>query len=113
MNGRNQFRLQNLIIIMAVFCVMKSLAETDLELPPEKPAVFKTKSDLIKYIKKMNEYYAIAGRARFGRRSFQIDEDENDDDGNSYGRKNFNVDEDNALNALLLQRLFKHRNSID
>ena len=111
MNGRIHFRLQNLIIIMVIFCVMKSLA--DPSLPPEKPTVFKTKSDLINYIKKVNEHYAIAGRARFGRRSFQIDEDETDVDGNSHGRKNFNVDEDNELNALLLQRLFKHRNSID
>jgi hypothetical protein len=36
---------------------------------PDRPLTFKNKQDLMKYIKKVNEYYAIAGRPRFGKRS--------------------------------------------
>jgi hypothetical protein len=35
----------------------------------DRPLTFKTKQDLLKYIKKVNEHYAIAGRPRFGKRS--------------------------------------------
>ena len=44
---------------------------------PEKPLIFKTKQDLLNYIKKVNEYYAIAGRPRFGKRGYGFSEELN------------------------------------
>ncbi|CAF1008548.1 unnamed protein product [Brachionus calyciflorus] len=41
---------------------------------PERPAVFKSKKELIEYIKRVNEYYGKAGRARFGKRSKNYNE---------------------------------------
>lgn len=43
--------------------------QQDLPEKPERPLVFKSKQELLNYIKKVNEYYAIVGRPRFGKRS--------------------------------------------
>ncbi|RNA04727.1 pro-neuropeptide Y-like isoform X1 [Brachionus plicatilis] len=39
---------------------------------PERPAVFKSKKELIDYIKRVNEYYGKVGRPRFGKRNYPL-----------------------------------------
>lgn len=39
------------------------------ETPDRQPLVFKNRADLMNYLKKLNEYYAIVGRPRFGKRA--------------------------------------------
>lgn len=39
------------------------------ETPDRQPLVFKNRLDLMNYLKKLNEYYAIVGRPRFGKRA--------------------------------------------
>ena len=36
---------------------------------PERPVVFRNKAELMNYLKRLNEFYAIVGRPRFGKRS--------------------------------------------
>lgn len=43
---------------------------SDLPPPPQKPEKFTSKQQLKDYLIKLHEYYAIIGRPRFGRRSF-------------------------------------------
>lgn len=53
---------------------------------PERPIVFKNKAELMSYLKKLNEYYAVVGRPRFGKRGYSGEnfdeevESTNDDD---------------------------------
>lgn len=39
------------------------------------PFMFKNRQELMNYLKKLNEYYAIVGRPRFGKRSYNDDGD--------------------------------------
>jgi hypothetical protein len=42
----------------------------NLHPPPQKPSVFRSKGELLAYLNKLNQYYAVAGRPRFGKRSW-------------------------------------------
>lgn len=54
---------------------------SDLPPPPPKPEKFTSKQQLKDYLIKLHEYYAIIGRPRFGRRSFDMTEyNSNNDD---------------------------------
>ena len=61
----------NLLILMATILIIK---EVNLEmlngLPerPERPRIFRSKQELVDYINKVNHYYGIVGRPRFGKR---------------------------------------------
>ena len=46
---------------------------SDLPPPPTKPDKFTSKQQLKEYLVKLHEYYAIIGRPRFGKRSYSLD----------------------------------------
>lgn len=50
----------------------QSPSYSDLPPPPPKPEKFTSKQQLKDYLIKLHEYYAIIGRPRFGRRSFDM-----------------------------------------
>ena len=58
------------LIVLLLISLLNQVTYGNEELKiPDKPSVFKNKQELVNYLKKMNEYYAIVGRARFGKRS--------------------------------------------
>jgi hypothetical protein len=68
------------LIVLLLISLLNQLTYGNEELKiPDKPSVFKNKQELVNYLKKMNEYYAIVGRARFGKRSSSFDSDTHQD----------------------------------
>jgi hypothetical protein len=68
-----------LLVLLCIGYFEISIVQTaSMSMPerPERPLVFKTKQDLLNYLKKINEYYAIAGRPRFGRKRSISDEND-------------------------------------
>ena len=61
------------MIIVAFALLAQNTASSQEIKMPEKPSVFRNKQELINYISRLNKYYGIAGRARFGKRVMPID----------------------------------------
>jgi len=61
------------LLLMLVIVVALALVEVhsnDAMLsPPARPAEFRSPHELRRYLKALNEYYAIVGRPRFGKRN--------------------------------------------
>ena len=58
-----------MMLVMTVLCLtvivlIPSSAEQGMNGPPERPKVFKNPQELKKYLKALNEYFAIVGRPR-------------------------------------------------
>jgi hypothetical protein len=51
------------LMVLDVACSAQMLS------PPERPREFRNPSELRQYLKELNEYYAIMGRPRFGKRN--------------------------------------------
>ncbi|XP_014681459.1 PREDICTED: pro-neuropeptide Y-like isoform X2 [Priapulus caudatus] len=58
------------VVFVVIMCRSTMVAAGDMPLPPQRPGVFKTPHQLRTYLQKLNEYYAIVGRPRFGKRTF-------------------------------------------
>ncbi|XP_029647179.2 uncharacterized protein LOC115221105 [Octopus sinensis] len=55
-----------LLVVGIMFAMQVSCQESMLA-PPNRPSEFRSPEELRKYLKALNEYYAIVGRPRFGR----------------------------------------------
>lgn len=55
-------------VVMAVVLLIGD-AEEGMPTPPLRPSLFRSPNDLRDYLQKLNEYYAIVGRPRFGKRN--------------------------------------------
>jgi hypothetical protein len=53
------------LLIAGSVCRDAVVAAADVTLP-QRPAVFQTVDELEKYLQRLNEYYTIIGRPRFG-----------------------------------------------
>jgi hypothetical protein len=53
------------VLIARSACRDAVVAAVDVT-PPQRPAVFQTVEELEKYLQRLNEYYTIIGRPRFG-----------------------------------------------
>ncbi|CAL1533953.1 unnamed protein product [Lymnaea stagnalis] len=56
-------------LLVLSLAVMEVLCTEAMLTPPERPEEFKNPNELRKYLKALNEYYAIVGRPRFGKRN--------------------------------------------
>jgi hypothetical protein len=78
-NGTILFTLTYLFIALIVKNGINAQLEqssSDLPPPPQKPDKFTSKQQLKEYLVKLHEYYAIIGRPRFGRRSYEIKQED-------------------------------------
>nr|QUP51999.1 NPF-1 [Urechis unicinctus] len=57
-----------LVAMAAVLLLATCGSSQDLHGPPERPKVFRNPDELRDYLKALNEYFAIVGRPRFGKR---------------------------------------------
>uniref|UniRef100_A0A0B6YRT3 Neuropeptide Y n=1 Tax=Arion vulgaris TaxID=1028688 RepID=A0A0B6YRT3_9EUPU len=57
-----------LLLVIAV-AIMEVTCSTQMLSPPERPREFRNPNELRQYLKELNEYYAIMGRPRFGKRN--------------------------------------------
>jgi hypothetical protein len=53
------------VLMVGSVCRDAAVAATDVT-PPAKPAIFRTVEELDDYLQRLNEYYTIIGRPRFG-----------------------------------------------
>jgi hypothetical protein len=57
-----------LIAVLMVVSVCRDAAVASADVtPPPKPAIFRTVEELDDYLRRLNEYYIIIGRPRFGK----------------------------------------------
>ncbi|KAK0055871.1 pro-neuropeptide Y-like precursor, partial [Biomphalaria pfeifferi] len=49
-------------LLVLSLAVMETVCMDNMLTPPERPAEFKNANELRKYLKALNEYYAIVGR---------------------------------------------------
>ncbi|XP_048779585.1 pro-neuropeptide Y-like [Ostrea edulis] len=57
-----------LVLVVALLCVWTAFGNDSLS-PPSRPSAFRSPAQLRKYLKALNDYYAIVGRPRFGKRN--------------------------------------------
>ncbi len=53
------------LLCLSVIMLIPTLAEQGMNGPPERPKVFRNPEELKKYLKALNEYFAIVGRPRY------------------------------------------------
>jgi hypothetical protein len=51
------------VLVLALVCVWSALGNDSLS-PPSRPSAFRSPAQLRKYLKALNDYYAIVGRPR-------------------------------------------------
>ncbi|XP_064594495.1 pro-neuropeptide Y-like isoform X2 [Liolophura sinensis] len=54
-------------LLVAVVLVVGVTSQDSMLAPPDRPTEFRSPNELRRYLKALNEYYAIVGRPRFGR----------------------------------------------
>ncbi|BFZ06519.1 hypothetical protein BsWGS_09558 [Bradybaena similaris] len=60
------------MVFVLLFAILEITYSTQMLSPPERPREFRNPSELRQYLKELNEYYAIMGRPRFGKRNGAI-----------------------------------------
>ncbi|XP_022307882.1 pro-neuropeptide Y-like [Crassostrea virginica] len=71
------------VLLVALLSVCTVLGNDSL-LPPSRPSSFRSPGQLRQYLKALNDYYAIVGRPRFGKRNndfSSLNDQETDSDG--------------------------------
>ncbi|KAH9492401.1 hypothetical protein Btru_051025 [Bulinus truncatus] len=66
-NGPFPTNMQKIIfvsVLLLSLAVMEIMCSENMLTPPERPEEFKNPNELRKYLKALNEYYAIVGRPR-------------------------------------------------
>ncbi|BFZ22779.1 hypothetical protein BsWGS_25818 [Bradybaena similaris] len=58
-----------ILLIVLSAAILEVTCNPQMLSPPERPREFKNPSELRQYLKELNEYYAIMGRPRFGKRN--------------------------------------------
>ncbi|XP_061185597.1 pro-neuropeptide Y-like [Saccostrea echinata] len=68
MKGIMQTNCVYFVLLVTLVCVYTVLGNDSL-LPPSRPSAFRSPAQLRRYLKALNDYYAIVGRPRFGKRN--------------------------------------------
>nr|AFW19651.1 neuropeptide F [Lottia gigantea] len=55
------------LLILAAVVMLEVTSQDSMLAPPDRPSEFRSPDELRRYLKALNEYYAIVGRPRFGR----------------------------------------------
>nr|ARS01401.1 neuropeptide f 1 [Deroceras reticulatum] len=63
------FKLLLVFLFVVSVAIMEVSSSTHMLSPPERPREFRNPNELRQYLKELNEYYAIMGRPRFGKRA--------------------------------------------
>jgi len=58
----------NFLILLVLLSAISEVCLEQLEGAPERPKIFRSKHELVEYINKINNYYGVVGRPRFGKR---------------------------------------------
>lgn len=56
-------------LLVASVAILEIACQDTMVAPPPRPAEFRSPNELRSYLKALNEYYAIVGRPRFGKRN--------------------------------------------
>lgn len=54
-------------LLVAALVLLEVTCQDSMLAPPDRPTEFRNPGELRRYLKALNEYYAIVGRPRFGR----------------------------------------------
>ncbi|XP_059167437.1 pro-neuropeptide Y-like isoform X2 [Physella acuta] len=65
----NMHKLLIVSVLIVALAVLDVTCTESMLTPPERPEEFKNPAELRRYLKALNEYYAIVGRPRFGKRN--------------------------------------------
>ena len=93
----------NLLILLVLISAISEVCLEKLEGAPERPKIFRSKHELVEYINKINNYYGVVGRPRFGKRVLTnrgLNEIENDSKQDSLN----NMPSDFVLGSLLRKK---------
>ncbi|KAK6182415.1 hypothetical protein SNE40_010115 [Patella caerulea] len=55
------------LVLVAAVMMVEVTGQDSMLAPPDRPSEFRSPDELRRYLKALNEYYAIVGRPRFGR----------------------------------------------
>uniref|UniRef100_A0A0B6Y8W1 Neuropeptide Y n=1 Tax=Arion vulgaris TaxID=1028688 RepID=A0A0B6Y8W1_9EUPU len=62
-------KLLAVFLLVVSMVILEVTCSTQMLTPPERPREFRHPNELRQYLKELNEYYAIMGRPRFGKRN--------------------------------------------
>ena len=97
----------NFLILLVLLSAISEVCLEQLEGAPERPKIFRSKHELVEYINKINNYYGVVGRPRFGKRvpkNRGLNEMENDSKQDSLN----NMPSDFVLGSLLRKKIKKN-----
>ncbi|GFO39442.1 neuropeptide y [Plakobranchus ocellatus] len=63
------YKLVLVTFLVASVAILEIACMDTMVAPPPRPAEFRSPNELRSYLKALNEYYAIVGRPRFGKRN--------------------------------------------
>lgn len=94
------FGLIFLIFLATIFCELSTAKRFDLADIPKKPDIFRSREEIIQYIIKLNEFFGVVGRPRYGKRGLDpmASEEEEENQIHIMSQRDLNIEKDQILN---------------